>query len=60
MDFYVDLAVAVLLRLLKDKRGLAKYYPAIAKVYVAIHRAAQLDQQLAAAIESAENRAGGL
>jgi len=59
MDFYVDLAVAVLLRLLKDKRGLAKYYSAIAKVYVAIMRAARLDQQLAAAILSASAKAGG-
>ena len=36
MDFYVDLAVAVLLRLLKDKRQFPKYARALLKVYNAI------------------------
>jgi hypothetical protein len=36
VDFYVDLAVAVLLRLLKDKRQLPKYSRALLKVYNAI------------------------
>jgi len=33
MDFYVDLAVAVLLRLIKDRRGAMKYLEALAKVH---------------------------
>lgn len=39
MDFYVDLAVAVLLRLLKDKRQFPKYRRALVKVYNAIGNA---------------------
>lgn len=39
MDFYVDLAVAVLLRLLKDRRAFKKYAKALVKVYNAIGRA---------------------
>jgi len=46
MDFYVDLAVAVLLRLVRDRRGAEKYYPALAKVYVAITALAKADQRL--------------
>jgi hypothetical protein len=47
MDFYVDLAVAVLLRLIKDRRGVVKYYPALAKVYAAIQKLSSLDGKLA-------------
>jgi hypothetical protein len=36
MDFYVDLAVAVLLRLLKDAYYRRKYIPALYKVYEAL------------------------
>ena len=39
MDFYVDLAVAVLLRLLKDKRQRGKYLPALRKIYNTIGNA---------------------
>lgn len=51
MDFYVDLAVAVLLRLVKDRRGIVKYYPALAKVYLAIRDLADVDPKLAAELE---------
>lgn len=47
MDFYVDLAVAVLLRLIKDRRSVAKYYSALAKVYVTLMQLAQLDPAFA-------------
>jgi hypothetical protein len=50
MDFYVDLAVAVLLRLLKDRRAVANYYSAVAKVYNKIRDFADLDPKLAAEI----------
>jgi len=33
MDFYVDLAVAVLLRLIKDRRSSMKYLEALAKIH---------------------------
>lgn len=36
MDFYVDIAVAVILRLTKDKRERGKYIAALRKVYNAI------------------------
>jgi hypothetical protein len=36
MDFYVDVAVAVLLRLLKDAYFRKKYIPALFKVYAAL------------------------
>lgn len=39
MDFYVDLAVAVLLRLVKDKRASKPYIKALAKVYNSIGNA---------------------
>lgn len=38
MDFYVDLAVAVLLRLVKDRRGAMKYLEALAKVHRELDR----------------------
>lgn len=38
MDFYVDLAVAVLLRLIKDRRGAMKYLEALAKVHRELDR----------------------
>lgn len=51
MDFYVDIAVAVFLRLLKDRKATANYYSAIAKVYVSIERAADFHPGLARAIK---------
>lgn len=38
MDFYVDLAVAVLLRLIKDRRGATKFFEALAKVHRELER----------------------
>jgi len=32
MDFYIDIGIAVLLRLLRDRRGIDRYYPALAKL----------------------------
>ena len=52
MDFYVDLAIAVLLRLLKDRRSFARYADALAKVYVAIEKAANVDATIRDAIEA--------
>lgn len=44
MDFYVDIAVAVLLRLLKDKREWPKYRRALIKVRDAITAALDAEQ----------------
>lgn len=34
MDFYVDLALTVLLRLIADRKGVARYYQALAKLFL--------------------------
>lgn len=57
MDFYVDLAITVLLRLLKDRKSAQKYYPAIAKVYLAIRTMSELDLSLMAEITKRERQA---
>lgn len=38
MDFYVDIAVAVILRLVKDRRASVKYFEALAKVHRELER----------------------
>ena len=43
MDFYVDLAVAVLLRLISDRRNAAKYYAALAKVFLKLRQLSEID-----------------
>jgi hypothetical protein len=49
VDFYVDLAVAVLLRLLKDKRKFPEYQADLLKVYNAIGNAMVLNHVQAVA-----------
>ena len=44
MDFYVDLAIAVLLRLVKDKRSVARYYVALAKVFLTLRNLTESDE----------------
>lgn len=44
MDFYIDIGVAVLLRVLKDRRNLAKYRAMFIKVASAIVAAYEADQ----------------
>jgi hypothetical protein len=52
MDFYVDLAVAVLLRLIKDRRSVARYYPALAKVVVTLEALLRDDPAFARIVKS--------
>lgn len=52
MDFYVDIAVAVLLRLVKDRRSVAKYYSALAKVYNALLMLMEVDPVFAKFVDS--------
>lgn len=48
MDFYVDLAVAVLLRLIKDRRASMKYLEALAKVHRELERLYEVSPNYAA------------
>jgi hypothetical protein len=50
-DLFIDLGISALLRLVKNKKSIDKYLKALAKVYDAIHRAAQAYPPLAAAID---------
>jgi hypothetical protein len=36
MDFYFDIGMAVILRIIKDRRNVAKYYSALAKLYTVL------------------------
>lgn len=51
MDLVIDIGIAALLRILKNKRDVQKWLPAIAKVFVAIEQTADIVPDLAAAIE---------
>jgi len=50
VDFYIDIGIAVILRVLKDRKKARQYFDAFAKVYVRIAEVAAIDQELAAAI----------
>jgi len=58
MDFYINLGIAVLLQVLRDLKQAQRYFPAIAKVYAKIEKAAQLDEQLQAEIEHQRKKEG--
>lgn len=51
MDFYIDIGVAAILRLLKDRRAASKYHAALAKVFVALLNYAKADPAFARAIK---------
>jgi hypothetical protein len=50
MDFYIDMATAIILRLLKDKRQLARYRDVFIKVAASIMRAYELDQSFSSEV----------
>lgn len=50
MDLYVRLALNVLLELVKDRRGAQKFYPALAKLYLALRDLSELDSRLMAEV----------
>jgi len=50
-DFFIDMGISALLRVLQDKKKVDRWIRAIAKVYDSIHRAAQSYPPLAAAID---------
>lgn len=51
MDFYFDIGLAVILRIIKDRRNVNKYYSALAKLYVALHLLTETDSRFAAAVK---------
>jgi hypothetical protein len=51
MDLVIDIGIAALLRILKNKKQIQMWLPALAKVAVALERTAELVPDLAAAIE---------
>lgn len=51
MDFYFDIGMAVILRILKDRRNVGKYYAALAKLYVHLLRLVESDASFARAVK---------
>lgn len=56
MDFYVDLAVAVLLRLLRDRRAARPYFAALAKVTLRLNDLADTDKSFRDALDQAREK----
>lgn len=50
-DILIDLGIAALLRILKSKKDVQRFLPALAKVFVAIENVAAVVPDLAGAIE---------
>lgn len=50
-EFWIDLGVSAILRILRNKKKIQAWLPALAKVFVTIENTAQLVPDLAAAIE---------
>jgi hypothetical protein len=50
-SMFINLGISALLEILQSKKSIDKWLRAIAKIYVAIHSAAQVYPALAAAIE---------
>lgn len=58
MDFYINLAISILLQVIRDSKANKKFYPALAKVYVKLQIAANMDQALVLEIEKQLEREG--
>jgi hypothetical protein len=56
MDFWIDISVAVLLRLLKDRRALNQYRPALLKVFRALADAFGADAEFQAVIQQSTDK----
>jgi len=52
MDFYVNLAVTVLLQLIKERKGIARYYAALAKIVLALESLSRDDPAFARTLKS--------
>jgi hypothetical protein len=53
MDYFVSIGVAAIIEALQDRKALQRIAPKLAKLFVAIERAAELSPPLSAAIEKA-------
>jgi len=47
MDFYFDIGIAVILRIIKDRRNVVKYYSALAKLYERLLHLVETDSAFA-------------
>ena len=56
MDFYFDIGMAVILRIISDRKNAQKYYQALAKLFLALRDLGDLDAKFAAAIEAKDKR----
>lgn len=45
MDFYFDIGMAVILRIIKDKHGRVKYYKALSKLFEELSALRKLDPE---------------
>jgi hypothetical protein len=52
MEFYINLAVSVVLQALQDRKLLEKFAPAFAKVFVKLEQAAESNLLLTGAIRA--------
>jgi len=43
MDFYFDIGMAVMMRIIKDRKNVAKFSSALAKLYLALENLTVLD-----------------
>jgi len=43
MDFYFDIGMAVILRIVGDRKSIGKYYAALAKLYMRLDELRKLD-----------------
>jgi len=58
MDFWTDLAFTVILKVVADKKQIAKFRSVLAKIYVKIELASSMDQKLFDEIQSQRTKQG--
>jgi hypothetical protein len=51
MDFYFDIGMAIILRIIRDRRNAQKYFAALAKLYVELSNLISLDPAFARAVK---------
>lgn len=56
MDFYFDIGLAVILRIIKDRRNAPKYWNALAKLFLALRNLADLEPNFAKVIQAKDTR----
>lgn len=51
MDFYFDIGMAIILRIIRDRRNAQKYFSALAKLYIELSKLMSLDPAFARAVK---------